>query len=603
MNDRGHKSRSSAVRPTGWLCASLAAATGLYCIYVPHATLRAAGAPLRSPGENISEEADDADLAENERVQRALYEADSRASKTDSLQRVALWPLKKKSVPPTTNTTRQPLFQPWADSPLRDPFAEADNEAQAKVLAEKHSNVSPMIGDSGFTKSTLSRRRRLLDFQRNQTSSNHADVPKVAGTVTINPRMESEPISELELETVPQTTAATVFQVELDSEARLRSLFEDRPASEEVAPVATVSAASRAPTATDEIRQVSEPDSSQSAVAVPSIPLPAEALLYRAQKAQRNRRAVVSRPSELAADDGATRAPSKASRASQSAIPTLSEPQDSAAAADPVSEPQAVTELPASLPQLEAELPAKARVDEAPIETESIPYADRAAALRPEPAIIPNQESQPGPETVARPGTVPQPSSGLEPVIRAAVKPGLPPVQVLANRPIELPAPEGWSAALKLNARRAARLAALTGRQTPEAVWPEARPFQNGIHPPSPNGTAESPACNTLQQGYLAPSSQQLVSLGKVEAGNSVQTLNAETTEPDDLKNAVHIQGPKLLTQEPAKIPDSVSEPIVVAEYAAHGQSVWWLRVLSVAGVLFGLYGMWCCRIRSTEGD
>ncbi|MDB5335891.1 MAG: hypothetical protein JWN70_1510, partial [Planctomycetaceae bacterium] len=516
VNDREPNSRSLFVRRTGWLCAGLAAATGLYCVCGPQTTLSAAGGVLRTERGGLVEDNADSErvsvdqgtgFAGNDRVERALFEADPEVAKRSAIQRLAGWPLKKKAVPPTTNspTTNKPsLSKLWRSNQPQDPFAEADEEAQAEILATQPPVETGITGESGFTKSK-SNRRRLLDFQGGQTESPDTTDAEVAGKA----KVKVVPESESEFETKPRTAVVSTPPVEEESEDKLRAMFEADSAVSETSAGPTARTATKPPaaakkvsvasppknhflpSATEEIRQVSEADASQQPTAVPAseaTPLPAEALKFRAQNAQQRLRAEVMRLEQAERQRAESQAPvpPQAALPTETEIPTLAEPQE-LPEADPFAEPQtAVAEpqtevaLPTPMPKLDSEQPARARVDQVPVEPKSTPIAKRVAVAQPEPAMIRNPEPEPVPQTVATQRPAPQPTEVVEPVIRPAGKTGLPPVQVLANRAIELPAPEGWSAAVKLNARRAARLAALAGSEPEETVWRQVKQSQPG---------------------------------------------------------------------------------------------------------------------------
>ncbi|MDB5338530.1 MAG: hypothetical protein JWN70_4149, partial [Planctomycetaceae bacterium] len=102
-------------------------------------------------------------------------------------------------------------------------------------------------------------------------------------------------------------------------------------------------------------------------------------------------------------------------------------------------------------------------------------------------------------------------------------------------------------------------------------------------------------------QGYRAASIQQPVALDKIEDDSAVQVLNSDDSDLNELRDAHHVEESDTANQEPAKIGESTPEPVVIAEYATPGWSVWSLRLITAVSVLFGLYGMWCCRIRSTD--
>ena len=612
MNDRERYSRSLAVRQSGWLCAGLAAATGLYS-FCPSSMLGAAGIPTGSSSENVSGQSD-VDSAETERVERALFEADPDAPPASAIRRIAVWPLKKKPATASTKSTR-PKLLPWASDVERDPFAEADEAAQKKILAEKSPSPSELAGETGFAKST-SNRRRLLEFQAKSTGTKVAvDKPAgdadVAGTVTLHEVTEST----TEFDVNQPAAATTPPGVEGDSEAQLRAMYEDNSAADEPAGRATVRAASKATaqakeesaavprtksTSTSEIRQVSEADASEEAALEPAsdnTPLPVEALLYRAQKGQARQARVASQPLKLADDQGEAPASEAALSTAESDIPQSTEPQESAS--DSASELQ-TAESPAEPQPTEADEPVRVKVDQVPMTSKSASLSmkvvppKRAPATIPEPRPVENRQAESAGHPIA------EPAESIEPVIRPAPKTDLPPEQVLANRPIELPAPEGWSAAVKLNARRAARLAELTARKPAETAWPAAGDSASKTRPAA---ELENQSPGVEQQSYRVDSTRQPVALDKIEEGRGVRVLAAEDTDLEPIRDAHHLAEPQSVNQEPAMIGESAAEPIVVAEYAAHGQSVWWMRLFTVIGVLFGLYGMWCCRIRPTDAD
>ncbi len=632
VNDREPKSRSLAVRRTGWLCAGLAAATGLYCFSGPHSALSAAGGFARTErGTVVRADANSeqvgvdqgSDLAETQRVERALFESDPELAKPSAIQRIAGWPLKKKLIPPTTKapTTSKPSRSNlWRSNQSRDPFAEADEEAQAEILATQPPAESGIAGESGFTKAK-SNRRRLLGFQSGQAETQDATDAEDAGTATVKAAPESEP----EFETKPRTAVVSTPAVEEESEDKLRAMFEADAASSETPAESTARTATKPPATpqkisvasppknhflpseAEDIQQVSEADANQQPTAVPAseaTPLPSEALRLRAQSAQQRLRAEVRRLEQAEKQRNAKLAPVSAevTAPTESQIPTLSESQ-TLPEADPFAEPQTAAALPSPMPKLEAEQPARARVDQAPVKPAPARAAKRVVVARPEPAMIRNPEPEPVPQPVATQRPVAQPAEVLEPVIRPAGKDGLPPVQVLANRPIELPAPEGWSAAVKLNARRAARLAAVTGQEPEETVWPRINQHQPARGRTVSVREDDTTAYKISTQSYRPAATPQPVLLDKIEDDGAVRVLHADDSDVDELRDAYHVEESALGNQEPAKIRDSSSEPIVIAEYASAGWSMWSLRLITAVSVLFGLYGMWCCRIRSTDGE
>lgn len=575
------------------MCAGLAAATGLYSICGLNSTLIAAGVPVSASRENATDDEARATVdpgthaAENERIQRALFEADQTAK--PAVQRVAGWPLKKKPAPPTS--TKPSLSRLRRSNQARDPFAEADKEEQAEILAGTRSDAAALAPDSGFTKST-SNRRRLLEFQGEKSLANDSDKADVAGKVSVTDAAveKSKPAAR---------ALSTVVKPSIDkpaSEAEMRSLFEEEPVARESATRSTARTATQAPvTAKENIQQVSEADSTLNSTAVPAsqdTPIPSEALKYRAQKAQQRGQIEMARQLEVAAD--------KDESTATLPVPAPIEPGEPRPAqaqvepdSDPFAEPPAAAPLPAPLPEMDTDLPAKARVDVAPVESDAKAISRRAKPSRPEPAMIPQSEE----------GAASEPDDAGEPVIRSANQATLPPVQVLANRGIELPAPEGWSAAVKLNARRAARLAALTGRQPDGTVWPQIKPSKSSTVRQPHNHSTDSSAYQGQTQSYRTSAVQQPVALDQIEDDGTVRVLNAEASDLGELRDAYHQEESEAVIQEPAKIPDTAAEPVVIAAYAAHGYSVWWLRLITAVSVLLGLYGMWCCRIRATDSE
>lgn len=575
------------------MCAGLAAATGLYSICGLNSKLIAAGVPASESRENVGDDEaratvdPEADAAENERIQRALFEADQTAKL--AVQRVAGWPLKKKPAPPTS--TKPSLSRLRRSNQARDPFAEADKEEQAEILAGTRSDAAALAPDSGFTKST-SNRRRLLEFQGGNAASNSSGEADVAGKVSVTE-------AAVEKSKPAATALSTVVKPSIDkpaSEAEMRSLFEEEPVARESATRSTARTGTQAPvTAKENIQQVSEADSTLNSTAVPAsqdTPIPSEALKYRAQKAQQRGQIEMARQLEVAAD--------KDESTATLPVPAPIEPGEPRPAqaqvepdSDPFAEPPAAAPLPAPLPEMDTDLPAKARVDVAPVESDAKAISRRAKPSRPEPAMIPQSEE----------GAASEPDDAGEPVIRSANQATLPPVQVLANRGIELPAPEGWSAAVKLNARRAARLAALTGRQPDGTVWPQIKPSKSSTVRQPHNHSTDSSAYQGQTQSYRTSAVQQPVALDQIEDDGTVRVLNAEASDLGELRDAYHQEESEAVIQEPAKIPDTAAEPVVIAAYAAHGYSVWWLRLITAVSVLLGLYGMWCCRIRATDSE
>ena len=432
------------------------------------------------------------------------------------------------------------------------------------------------------------------------------------------------PESEPEFEAKLQAAVVSAPPVAEESEDKLRAMFEADSAVSETSAGPTARTPTKPPAAakkvsvasppknhflpspTEEIRQVSEADASQQPTAVTAseaTPLPAEALKFRAQNAQQRLRAEVSRLEQAERQRAESQAPvpPQAALPTETDIPTLAEPQE-LPEADPFAEPQTEVALPTPMPKLDSEQPARARVDQVPVEPKSTPIAKRVAVAQPEPAMIRNPEPEPVPHPVATQRPVPQPAEVVEPVIRPASKAGLPPAQVLANRAIELPAPEGWSAAVKLNARRAARLAALAGSEPEETVWRQVKQSQPGQGRAVLGREADSSAQRKIStQGYRAASIQQPVALDKIENDSAVRVLNSDDSDLNELRDAHHVEESDSVNEEPAKIGESTPEPVVIAEYAAPGWSVWSLRLITAVSVLFGLYGMWCCRIRSTD--
>ncbi|MES2789135.1 MAG: hypothetical protein V4719_05900 [Planctomycetota bacterium] len=542
------------MRHTGWLCASLAAATGLYSFCGSHSAADAAGVPPSTARDDAS--ADDElsarvsvnevpDSAEDESIQRALFEAD--ASQDPAIRRVGLWSSKK---PAATAAAKKPtpLSKLWRSKPdsVTDPFAEADAAAQAKVVAGDEPTITAGGEGSGFAKSS-SNRRRLLEYQ---TESKGAVAPSVAGKSTSNTATVAKPIAS----TTPRATVAKAPVAAASSDAEERALFENdaaAPTASRVAltPAAKLNEAARAERSSkDEIRQVSEADFGQTATAVPAselssdeTPLPTEALKYRAQLGLQRTQG------EVAADQGeiATAVPDLTSRRTARGLPS----------------PQ---------PKLERDLFETA-------EPEGATAPQDLASTQPEPAMIRASET--------------------EPRIRPATKPPLPALQVVANRPMELPVPEGWSAAVKLNARRAARMAELLGHQPVEKAT-EVRPTESRASAPRRTIEVDPVAYRVERQ-----SPHQPVALGQIEEEGAVRVMSADDSLVADIRDALHTESEGAAI-EPAKISESSSEPIVVPEYAAHGQTTTWMLYLITAGsVLFGFYGMWSCWFRSSDSN
>ena len=626
------------MRHTGWVCAGLTVATGLYC-FSGAGSLLGAGVPVSASRATVAEDADlkpSAELEtmqaeEHDRVERALFEENLDVPEKSFIQRVTnVWPL-QRAVNPIPAKSPLSRLRSWAGGRPRDPFAEADDDAAPKVVTETDRSEPPIVGESGFTKS--SSRRRLQSFQNGQTAAKvDAAVPDVAETAKPGARVvsktESADATETPLEPSTSTAGANSPTLEPDTEAQLRSLFEDQPtvtqtptvkrtasrrpavsneAGQPAAPTKLSSAATE-----NEIRQVSEADDDENSTAASveqAIPLPSEALKYRVQKSTRRPRSTANQALKSANEvkSALPQATVPSESAAESEIPTLTEPQDSPDEENPFSksesETKSVTEQPTDLPKPDADLTGKSRVDQHSVESDAVENSESAVSVEPDSDV----------EPAARQETAAQPAAIIEPTIQPAVKSDLPPVQVRANRGIELPAPEGWSAAVKLNARRAARYAELLGRQPEQGVWPQITPAKVTRNPAPP--VAKSPAFTTEQQTYRVALDKQPVTLDKIEDDGAVRVLTAErdvletghqahpidTVETATSESAAEsLHAPVL---EPAKIPDVVPEPIVVPEYAAKDQSVWWLRLITAASVLFGLYGMWCCRIRAVDGE
>ncbi len=578
------------------MCAGLAAATGLYHFCGPHSGLHAAGVPVGSRDTQAGQQS--VDSVENEQVQRALFEADPEVAKDPVIQRVGMgWPLKKKPTASTTKTTR-PKLLPWASTP-GDPFAEADDAAQKKILAEQPPTSAELAGETGFTKST-SNRRRLLEFQGGSTGAKivdekSSDSAETTGKVKVREVTEST----TEFDTTQPQPAETNGVPEGESEAQLRAMFESPSETAEPAGRATVGTASKASaevkavsatvpqskTISTKGRQVSKAAANQEATAADrsdDTPLPIEALKFRAQKGLPGDPQADLQQLQLTADQ--TEEPAaETPPAEVSAVPTLVAPQDSPDSHP--TEPQIVESSPAVEPEADVEQPARVKVDQVPLKSKSASLSMKV--VRPKQA----------PATIGDPRPVGDTAESVEPIIRPAIKPELPPEQVLANRPIELPAPEGWSAAVKLNERRKARLAELTGRPSTENVWPNASKEHRST------AEAEDRSAGVAEQQSYRVGSKPAVVLDKIEDEHGVRMLAANDSDLRDVRDAHYTAEPKLIDDEPATIPRETAEPIIVAEYAALGASVWWMRLFTAISVLFGLYGMWCCRLRSNDAE
>lgn len=599
VNERQSTPRLWLAHPAGWLCAGVLAAAVVLCVCVPDFNVRIAGAGESAGYQRVDADDDDSvrigvdDVdaeAELESVQQAHLKVDSQAPKSSGIKQVAIWPLTKRpTVSSSVTKLRQSQYGKWNQTSLRDPFAEADNETPS-LKSSKSVKRSTTGSDStarGIANGA-SDRRRLLDYQA------------AKGGPTEDTAESRAAGSQVELTQPTGSPSATAIATSQSStEAELRALFEQSSDEGESASAGVsrveLQKFADSNTSSNGIRQVSQGRESQAKSApaepdnqVTSIPL--ETLQFRARQAQQSGRAESARQLRLAAAESGSVERSKRDLLKSQTAPAL-------AALPPigpetVTRPPVKSDLPALKPNLVREVPGRARVDQVTDEPETMTAITKARTSHLDPAItviptiIPEKK---GRRLVPATGTA---DFTLE--IRPARKPGLPEPQVLANRPLELPAPEGWSAATKLeSARRAAQW------KTPTvAPHAEANAVSDDSAQPAPTIRLMANRGDILPSPEMPLNRQvtmhvQPVKLDAIEQIEPLPLLDTDVIGTGTLKNADYQDESVSTQREPAKIAELNVEPIIVPQLAAEGRPLWVFCAIAAGGVLFGLYGMW----------
>lgn len=608
MNDRESISRSLLLRHAGWLSAGLCTLTALiYCSCGPTIGARAGsilpmgfsdGGDEDLPPNRVMVD-EYVETEANQQVDRALFEEDPRASKPEQIQHVSLWPLVKKPNTPTANSSTAP----------RDPFAEAEQKAISAAVSRKAPAAATARDTAarGTAANTAASRRRLREYQA-QSQSGGTTTATGAATVAVKPspavkapasvkevetsaaseqpaQRNLSPASAADFGSEKQLAATGTASAPLDaaSEQQLRALFEGGAAESAKVPAKGV------------IQQVSEPDTASAKVAVPAeqqTEMPTEAMLYRTRQARQRNRRESSRVPRMTAQKATSQPANQGAVAAEVAAKPAN---DQAAGIEPKLAPsEAASPLPS--PHAGPELAGKAQVDQE--ET----AAERAAQRPPAAPSSPTEASkQPAFIGSATPSAVPTDgisstgasSTAAEPVIRPA-KAELPPVQVVANRPLELPPPPGWTAARAAEARRVARLAELVhgtpAHHSVRQVAPAALSLANHTPARVPQ-TSEFPG---EPQSVTPQSHRSAVTLDTVEepckvldSAGIVQSHLALTTE-EPLPADVPVQ-----YESSAVAVSGDIEPDIVPEYATYGQPTWLLYWVTAGGLMFGCYGLW----------
>ena len=609
MNDREPISRSLLIRHAGWLSAGLCTLTALlYCCCGPTIGARAGGIlPMGfSDGDEAELPADQVVVGdyvedtEAEEVTRALFEEDPSTSQSQQIRPVSLWPLVKKPAAATAKASGLP----------RDPFAEAEQKALSAAVARKPV-ATGTPGRKPIAPTTAGSRRRLKEYQAQSQDRGSEQAPdtaavaeksepavkaqapvKVANTSVAGEQpaaKSSSPatLADFDLDKPVAATETPAAPLDSAAEERLRALFEEGAAGPE------------SPEAKDHIQQVSEADAAPSKVAVPAeqnTEMPTEALLYRTRQARQRGRGESSRAPRLASEKTELQAADKNEvPAEVDSKPVLPETEIAPVAKPKLADSESASPIPG--PQAEQELAGKANVDH-----EAEVAAPEAKSVSP--AVIDQEPAFIGDSTPAadQPGTATAESptnTEVEPVIRPA-RPALPPIQVVANRPLELPPPPGWTAAQASEQRRVARLAALVNSTTVERPVRRVAAVDLPVANHAPLSVAQPSPFEAEPQGYTAPVVRAAVTLDMIDdAVNIIQ--NAEQV----VENAVAVQAGEPESAEAAAegespVPMAIEDidPEVVPEYAAHGQPTWLLYWLTGAGLMFGLYGLWSGWIR-----
>ena len=609
MNKRQSTPRLWLAHSAGWLCAGVSAAAVVLCVCVPDFNVRIARAGESAGLQRVDADDDDSvrigvdDVdaeAELESVQQAHLKVDSQASKSSGIKQVAIWPLTKRpTVSSSVTKLRQSQYGKWNQTSPRDPFAEADNETPS-LKSSKSVKRSTTGSDStarGIANGA-SDRRRLLDYQAAKGGSTED---------TAESRAAGRQVELTQPTGSPSATAIATSQSSTESEAELRALFEQSSDEGESASAGVsrvkLQKFADSNTSSNEIRQVSQGRESQPEAAaaktdnqVTSIPL--ETLQFRARQAQRSGRAESARQLRLAAESGSVERSKRDSLKYQTtpalaALPSIG--------SETVTRPPVKSVLPAPKPNLVREVPGRARVDQVTDEPETMTAITKARTSHLDPAItviptiIPEKK---GRRLVPATGTA---DFTLE--IRPARKPGLPEPQVLANRPLELPAPEGWSAATKLeSARRAAQW------KTPTvAPHAEANAVSDDSAQPAPTIRLMANRGDILPLPKTTLNRQvtmhvQPVKLDAIEQMEPLPLWDTDVIGTGTLKNADYQDESVSTQREPAKIAELNVEPIIVPQLAAEGRPLWVYCAIAAGGVLFGLYGMWRAGLAGRRG-
>lgn len=603
MNDRESISRSLLLRHAGWLSAGLCTLTALiYCSCGPTIGARAGGILPMGFSDGGEEDLppnrvmvdEYVETEANQQVDRALFETDPRTSKPEQIQHVSLWPLVKKPNTPTANSSTAP----------RDPFAEAEQKAISAAVSRKTPAAAAARGTAA---NTAASRRRLRDYQAQSQSGGTAPATGAA-TVAVKPspavkapasvkevetpaaseqtaQRNSSPASAADFGSEKPLAATGTATAPLDtaSEQQLRALFEGGAAESAKAPAKAV------------IQQVSEPDTAFAKVAVPAeqqTEMPSEAMLYRTRQARQRNRGESSRLPRMTAETATSQPANQGAVAAEVAAKPVN---DQSSGIEPKLAPsEAASPLPS--PHAGPELAGKAQVDQ------EATAAERATQRPPvDPASPTEASKQPAFIGGATASAVPTDgisstgasSTAAEPVIRPA-KAELPPVQVVANRPLELPPPPGWTAARAAEARRVARLAELVhgtpAHHSVRQVATDALSLANHTPARVPL-TSEFPGepLSVTPQSY-----RSAVTLDTVEeackvldsAGIDQSNLALTTEEPSPADVPVQYESSAVAVSGDI-------EPDIVPEYATYGQPTWLLYWVTAGGLMFGFYGLW----------
>lgn len=626
-----------------WLCVGLSAIAGLQFASQSGLEIHA-GEPTSVAAKSLANRESSLD-SDHSSVERALFESDESSAARLRVSPAGLWDsrFKPRAKTPSKPVFKANPFSRLKKHPAEDPFIESDsNESDEPETAEEEDEpanervapvqAAPQTAPKARRNSVPLNRRRLLQYD-GSADQPKADAPEEKPS-TPAPRAKrkaerriapasrddaqaSDSVSDRELRALfeedPQEIAATPSS-DVKNPSLAEDDFEEAPASEAgvdstvkqvqqvtqgIDPehdlaVAEEESSTADPVDEDEedLFELHDTESDSSDSDVPKTAPETKSPVTEAKPA--------TKPEKLETDQTPveTAPAEKPEKAETTPKPSESTPQRRKPSK--VSRPVAPRRAPESpgakvrvddLEQAPAGRPRPAaRAGVAAVTPPVINDKIELPIIRPAPKLVQSPSRAIDPEvsrTIPRPSPQPAMEEATQPRISEpnirATKSRIPPLQALANRPLQVEVPEGWSAATKLIERPQVPRAA----SSPEAHTPATPPQTLGLPPAE---AVDEPQFPTLPEerdsDEVHPISEASFLPRNGNQRTPMRIVRADATSPAKL------DVPRL-QNEPARVEtDSVAaqldrrEPVLIPELARETQSPWttWLLIAFGAG-------------------